>query len=157
MTAPDERALHGDLAKARFRLGQAEGRWRLLSINWPLVLICVTAKDGREYALRFDCAGYPQTPPTAGPWDVARNTILAFDQWPRSQGGRLGAVFRPEWKNGTALYLPCDRESIIGHDNWRTEMPSKIWSPNDGICQYLELVYELLHCRDYTTPLRTAA
>ena len=45
--APDERALQADLAKARFRLGQAEGRWKLLKIVWPFALIAVTAKDGR--------------------------------------------------------------------------------------------------------------
>jgi len=153
VTAPDERAFQADLEKARFRLGQVENRWRLVSIAWPFVLIGVTAKDGREYVLRFHCAGYPQTPPTAGPWDVERNAILAFDHWPRSHGGRVGSVFRTGWKNGSALYLPCDRESIAGHDNWRTEMPSKIWSPVAGIVQYLELVYELLSCRDYAPPL----
>lgn len=151
--APDERALQADLAKARFRLGQAEGRWKLLDIAWPFVLIAVTAKDDHAYVLRFNCAGYPQVPATAGPWDIERNAILAFDLWPRSQGGRVGSVFRTNWKNGSALYLPCDRESIAGHDNWRTEMPSKIWRPADGIVQYLELVHELLHCRDYFSPL----
>lgn len=157
MTAPDVRAFEADLAKARFRLGQAEGRWRLLGVTWPFVSIGVTAKDGREYVLRFNCAGYPQIPPTAAPWDVIRQSHLAFDLWPRSKGGRLGAVFNPNWKSGTALYLPCDREAIAGHDNWRTEMPSKIWTPAVGIVQYLELVHELLNCRDYTPPLRTAA
>jgi hypothetical protein len=120
-------------------------------------LIGVTAKDGREFVLRFDCGGYPQNPPTAGPWDVVAGRILPFDRWPRSTGGRLGLVFRTGWKNGTALYLPCDRESIAGHDNWRTEMPSKIWNPAKGIVQYLELVYELLNCGDYVSPLRAAA
>jgi hypothetical protein len=153
VSAPDERAFEGDLAKAKFRLGQAEARWRLLNVAWPLALIAVTAKDGREYVLRFNCSGYPQAPPTAGPWDVDRNAILAFDRWPRSQGGRVGCVFRTNWKNGSALYLPCDRESIAGHDNWRSEMPSKIWRPSDGIVQYLELVHELLHCRDYVSPV----
>jgi len=157
MIAPDERAFQGDLAKAAFRLGQAESRWRLLTVAWPFALISVTAKDGREYVLRFNCAGYPQTPPTAGPWDVSHNAILAFDRWPRSQGGRLGAVFRPDWKNGSALYLPCDRETIVGHEHWHTEMPSKIWSPAEGIVQYLEFVYELLHCRDYIPPLCASA
>lgn len=157
MTGPDARAFEADLAKARFRLGQPEGRWRLLGVTWPFSLIGITAKDGREFVLRFNCAGYPQTPPTAAPWDVIRQSILAFDLWPRSQGGRVGAVFNPNWKNGTALYLPCDREAIAGHDNWRTEMPSKIWNPAVGIVQYLELVYELLNCRDYTPPLRSAA
>jgi hypothetical protein len=157
MSAPDERAFRADVAKAKFRIGQMEGRWRLAGITWPFALIGVTAKDGREYVLRFHCADYPQTPPTAGPWDSERDGILAFDRWPRSSGGRVGAVFNTGWKSGSALYLPCDRESIAGHENWRTEMPSKIWRPSSGIVQYLEIVHELLHCRDYSPPVSPAA
>jgi hypothetical protein len=157
VTPPDERAFQADASAARFRLAQVENRWRLLSVTWPFALIGITARDGREYALRFNCAGYPQSPPTAGPWDTARNAVLPFDQWPRSKGGRVGSVFRTNWKNGTALYLPCDRESIAGHDNWRNEMPSKIWNPTEGIVQYLELVHELLNCGDYAPPVCAAA
>jgi hypothetical protein len=153
IVGPDERALRADVAKANFRLGQLEGRWRLVDIAWPHVLIGVVAKDGREYVLRFECSGYPQTAPTAGPWDPQQNAILVFDKWPRSGGGRVGCVFNREWKNGTALYLPCDRGTLGGHDHWRNEMPSKMWRPSEGIIQYLELVHELLHCRDYSSPL----
>jgi hypothetical protein len=153
MSAPDERAFRADLERAPFRLGQAEGRWRLVEVSWPFALIGITAKDGREYLLRFNCTDFPQSPPTAGPWDPIKNAVLAFDRWPKSNGGRMGAVFRTDWKAGTALYLPCDREAIAGHDNWRTEQPSKIWRPHDGITQYLEIVHELLHCRDYSPPL----
>lgn len=152
---PDHRALRADLARPAFRAGEADGRWRLVSLNWPFAVIAITAKDGLDYALRFDCAGYPEAPPTSRLWDPAVSQPLAFDLWPRSSGGRLGAVFRQDWKQGSALYLPCDREAIAGHDNWRTEMPSKIWRPSVGITHYLELVHELLHCRDYSPPLRT--
>jgi hypothetical protein len=154
---PDERAFRADVDAAPFRLGVADGRWRLVAINWPHALIAVTASDGREYVLRFNCTGFPTAPPTAGPWDPTRNTPLAGNRWPRSRGGRVGAVFRQDWKGGSALYLPCDRESIAGHDNWRTEMPSKIWKPDVGIVHYLELVHELLNSRDYEAPLVTAA
>ena len=157
MTSPDERAFWADVNKPAFRLGQADERWRLLDVTWPFALIGIMAKDGLQYALRFDCSGYPQSPPTAGPWDPESNEQLAFDKWPKNKGGRLGHVFRPKWKNGTALYLPCDRLSIEGHDNWQSEMPSKIWRPDEGILQYLELVHELLHCRDYTPSLVTQA
>ena len=157
MPGPDERALRADLAKPAFQLGEREGRWRLVDVNWPFAFIGVTAKDGTEFILRLNCHDYPQTPPTGGPWDIARNAVLAFDRWPRTSGGRVGAVFNTGWKGGTALYLPCDRESITGHENWRNEMPSKIWRPADGIIQYLELVRELLHCRDYSPPVRPAA
>lgn len=157
MIGPDQRAFEADVAKATFRLGQADGRWRLARVAWPHAFIGVTARDGREYILRLDCAGYPRVPPTGGPWDEGLDQVLAFDRWPRGRGGRASAVFRTDWKGGTALYLPCDRASFAGHDNWRQELPSKIWRPEDGIVQYLELVHELLRCRDYAPPHRSAA
>ena len=157
MIGPDQRAFEADVAKARFRLGVSEGRWRLVEFRWPDAFIGVTAKDGREFVLRMNCAGYPQAPPTGGPWDLQRDAILAFDLWPKGQGGRVSAVFRTDWKGGTALYLPCDRESLVGHDAWRNQLPSKIWRPAEGIVQYLELVHELLHSRDYASLTCAAA
>lgn len=157
MIGPDQRAFNVDVAKAAFRLGQVEGRWSLISVAWPSALFGVVAKDGREYVLRLNCAGYPKTAPTGGPWDMTTNEILSFDLWPQGQGGRVSAVFRTDWKNGSALYLPCDRESLAGHEHWHNEMPSKIWRPDDGIIQYLELVHELLQSRDYSPPSRSTA
>lgn len=149
---PDERAFRADVESAAFRLGVADGRWRLIAIDWPYATIGVVARDGREIVLRFHCAGFPASPPTARLWDPERNSALAHERWPRSNGGRVGAVFRADWKDGSALYLPCDREAIAGHDHWQRQMPSKIWRPADGIVQYLELVHDLLHSRDYASP-----
>jgi len=154
---PDERALRADVAKATFRLAQSEGRWRLIAITWPVALVGVIASDGAEFVLRFDCSGFPANAPTARPWDVEKSAPLAFDRWPGSKGGRVRAVFRPDWKDGTALYLPCDRVSREGHDNWRNETPTMIWRPERGITQYLEIVHELLNCGDYQPVARTAA
>src|SRR3546814_15377790 len=69
-------------------LGQAEGRWRLVEIRWPHAFISVTAKDGREFLLRLNCAGFPQALPTGGPWDMAADRILPFDL--RSEERRVG-------------------------------------------------------------------
>jgi hypothetical protein len=150
VSTPDERAFRADVERAPFLLGVAEGRWELICLTGTIAIIAVTAKDGRTYELRFDVTGFPQQPPTARLWDSAKGTPLPFGRWPRSQrGGRLGAVFRQDWKDGTALYLPCDREALAGHDGWRTQMPSQIWRPSVGIVHYLELVHELLHCPDY--------
>lgn len=154
MMAPDEKSLRGDLEAGRFLAGEARKRWRLISVDWPAVLIAITARDGCEYVLRFDCSGYPQTPPTARLWDAERNAPLELSLWPKG-GGRIAAVFNSNWKSGTALYLPCDRTAIEGHDNWRSQYPSKIWNPSKGITQYLEIVHELLQSRDYAA--RTAA
>ena len=90
------------MAQAAFRLGETEGRWRLAGTDWPYAFMAVTAKDDREYVLRLDCGGYPQAEPTGGPWDMARNAVLAFDQWPRGQGGRVvgGLSDRLEVRHG---------------------------------------------------------
>jgi len=146
---PDERAFRADVDRPDFRLAVLEKRWSLVSISWPHAVITVTATDGVEIALRFHLAGYPAALPTAQPWDIERAAPLAPALWPKSKGGRLGSVFNYGWKNGTALYLPCDREAIEGHDVWCKQMPSKIWRPADGIAQYLEQVHELLNSRDY--------
>jgi len=157
MIAPDERALQKDVVKAPFRLGCIEKKWRLVRMNWPLIVVNISARDGVEYGLRFNCTDYPNSPPTSRLWDAEKDTPLPLNRWPLSSGGRLAAVFRADWKNGEALYLPCDRESIIGHENWRTEMPSKIWRPCAGLVQYLEIVYGLLHSTDYAPPVCAAA
>jgi hypothetical protein len=155
--APDDRAFQADAAKPAFRLAEAEGRFRVVSIAWPIVLAVVTAADSNEFCLRLDCAGYPAAAPTGRLWDFKRNAPLAHASWPGSKGGRVKAVFRADWKDGTALYLPCDRVSREGHDNWRQETPTMIWNPARGIIQYLEIVHELLNCGDYQSPARTAA
>ena len=153
---PDEQVFREDIAKPVFRLGQSEGRWRLIAIDWPTAFIGVCARDATEFVLKFDCTGYPEMP-TARLWDWTFKSPLSSDRWPRSNGGRVGAVFNPGWKQGAALYLPCDRESFVGHNNWLTEYPAQIWVPSRGIVFYLELVHELLTCGDYLPPLRSAA
>ena len=157
MSTPDLRTFEADRGKAAFRLGEVEKRWHHIETSWPYVLIAITARDHQKYIFRFNCQGYPQTAPTGGPWNPSRNAILEFNRWPRGNGGRMSAVFRTDWKKGAALYLPCDRESLAGHPNWCHEMPSKIWRPQDGIVQYLELIHELLNCRDYAPPTCTTA
>ena len=146
--SPDEKALRSDVESGRFLAGEARRRWRLITIEWPYVQISVTAKDEREFVLRFDCANYPQNPPTARLWDTARTAPLPLGDWPKG-GGRIAAVFNANWKPGGALCLPCERTAIEGHDNWRHEHPSKIWNSAKGISQYAEIVHELLQSRDY--------
>jgi hypothetical protein len=149
---PDERAFRADVAKAAFHLAVREDKWHLRMIEWPYAHIGVFAIDTSEYVLRFDCAGYPQTAPTAGLWDPEIGAVLPTPRWPRSRGGRVGHVFNPNWLGGVALYLPCDRIALPGHPAWLTEHASKVWRPADGITQYLEIVHALLNSSDYQAP-----
>jgi hypothetical protein len=138
--------LRAHLLSGRFRAGELRGRWKVLEFAWPHVIAEVVARDGRRLVLRFDCTGYPEQPPTAMPWDCRTGAMLSSTKWPR--GGRVSQVFNPGWKNGTALYLPCDRESIAGHPNWHSEYPWLIWKPERGLAQYVEAVHELLQSHE---------
>lgn len=149
---PDEQAFLDEVTEGGFQLAVHLGRWRIVRIAWPIVVVEITAapRDGapNAYAFRFDCAGYPQDPPTARPWLPATGTALPFDQWPTG-ALRVSAVFRPDWEHGSCLYAPCDRVTIAGHANWRQEHPAYIWRPERGLQQYLEFLHELLNSVDY--------
>jgi hypothetical protein len=150
---PDEALLDCDLASAAFRCGVLEGRWKLLHRAWPHVVIAVSAASRpnapEEYAFRFECAGYRRAPVTACPWDPKTGALLAFPRWPTGRS-LVPSIFRPAWKNGSCLYLPCDRLSIEGHGNWAATHPARLWDPERGIICYLEQLYDLLHSQDYT-------
>ena len=140
--------LEAHLASGRFLAGAAKGRWKLLSAPWPIAFVEVGARDGRRFVLRFDCTGYPDTAPSATLWDLVGQRQLPAALWPR--GGRVSQVFNPGWKNGAALYIPCDRESIQGHSNWLSEHPWLVWNPSRGLLQYVEAIYEVLHSHELT-------
>jgi hypothetical protein len=150
---PDERVLRAHLGSGPYLSGMDRGRWRLLSVTWPHIVIAVRAAERPgappEYALRFECSNYPQSPPTAQPWDSERGAPLESARWPGGRS-RVPLAFNPGWKGGQCLYLPCDRLAIEGHDAWRNQHPSMIWSPQGDITQYLRIVYDLLNASDYT-------
>lgn len=150
---PDQQLLEHDLAAVEFRCGEIEGRWRLIQTAWPHAIIAVAAAERAgapaEFGFRFECTGYRQTPVTAQPWDVDGSCPLPPQRWPTGRS-ILPSVFRPDWKGGSCLYLPCDRISIEGHDQWRHEHPSRLWQPARGIICYLEQLYDLLNQSDYT-------
>ena len=145
--SPDELSLRADLASARFLSGQDRGRWRFHRLDWPFVFVGVFGPDGQEFVLRLDCQGFPTTAPTGGFWDLEGDCHLAAARWPTG-GECMRLAFRPEWKNGHALYLPCDRESLVGHDAWLSQYPQLIWKPAKGISHYLEVVHDLLQGHD---------
>lgn len=150
---PAERVFNTHLVQGPFLSGVARKRWRLISIEWPIALIAVSAatrpNGSDEYVLRFDLTNYPQFGPTARPWNSTLNAPLEDGMRPHGKI-HVPKAFRTDWKNGIALYLPCDREAIQGHDTWQHQHPSMIWNPNGDITQYLRIVHDLLNSSDYT-------
>ena len=146
--SPEEAVFRDHLAGGRYLSGAAAGRWRLISVSWPYAVFAVRAADRIEYGLRFECTNYPRTPATARPWDIELDAPLAVHKWPSGRQ-RIPLAFNPDWKNGSCLYLPCDRVSIEGHANWQNEHPSLLWNPDLGVVHYLRIVHDLLNSGDY--------
>lgn len=148
--SPDHAVLLDHLERAPFVMGEMNGRWRLRGITWPFVFIDVRARDKREFTLRLQCDGYPGLP-TGAFWDLVNSTWLPAQRWPRT-GARFGTALRTDWQGGTALYIPCDRNSIAGHEQWLQLHPAWAWDQGVGIARYLEVVWTMLNGEDYVPP-----
>jgi len=152
MAGPDECLFRLHLEQPSFQLGAALGNWGLNgaadNICWPHVVLWVKtekrfAPEGRV-TLRFTLDGYPQQAPTACPWDVGHDTPLAVEHWPKGEIN-VSRVFKPSW-NSSALYAPCDRIAMNGHDIWRQQHTGWWWQPDFTIVRYLEFVHSCLNC-----------
>ena len=108
------------------------------------------AKDRHAYTLRLQCDDYPAMP-TGAFWDLTTGQWLSAHRWPRT-GARFGSALRTDWQGGCALYIPCDRASIAGHEVWLQLHPAWAWSPTVGISRYLEVVWTMLNGDDYVAP-----
>lgn len=148
---PDERALRAHIQSPRFTAGADAGRWRVIKVEWPIVLVAVSAaaREGSpsEYYLRLTVDGYPGAGITATPWDTTTNAQLA--EAARPAGVIAGWVFRVDWNAGTALYAPWDRTAMPGHVGWASTHPGQIWTPQRDLTFFLECVWEVLNADDY--------
>jgi hypothetical protein len=145
---PDRVIFERDIAAAPFLEGVARNRWTLEILTWPHCVFSITARDGHRFYLRLNFDGYPAQPPTGGLWDPATGTIPAAEKWPKGDEV-FSSVFRRDWQNGTALYMPMDRVSLAGHHDWPSQYPHLVWDPVKGLTQYLAEVHRLLNARGY--------
>lgn len=152
VVSPDEQVFRAHVDGAEFLAGVDRGDWRLIELVWPIALIAVSAAPRtnapNEFILRFELSNYPVAEPTAALWDLVAGTALAPESWPKGVG-RVATAFNAGW-NPHALYIPCDRLAIRGHDAWKTTHRRYIWDSTKDVSFYLRLVHELLHDEDYT-------
>lgn len=144
--SPELSLFRTHLEEAPFTAGVDGGRWALVQgedlSQWHhcrIELRCDSrfSAEGRV-VLRFNLAGYSAKAPTAQPWDAEKNTPLPTARWPKGSA-HLNAIFNPNWKT-TALYMPCDRMAMEGHDGWKQVFPQWWWTPKHTITHYLTFV-----------------
>jgi len=146
---PDESLFKTHLEEAPFQSGCDAGKWGLLGeIVWPNATIWVRADEqllpSGKVHLKFTLDGYPANAPTASPWDVERNEKAGNGLRPKITG-KYAKVFRSDWMAGAALYAPCDRIAMPGHETWQKQFPAWWWQPHFTIRKYLEFVHICLN------------
>lgn len=146
------------VGEAEFQMGIDDGKWGLLDENpdrptWPFCFIWIKAREKanhpEKYYFQFRLDGYPESAPNACPWDIEKDTSLPGNQWPKGLS-LVSKVFNPQW-NPNALYAPCDRLAIPGHDNWKTEHPNLYWRSTFKITVYVSFLFRLLNSDDYAS------
>jgi hypothetical protein len=153
ITGPDMRALREHLGGGRFQSGADAGRWRLVSLEWPVAVVTVAAAprpaSPAEFTLRFELSGYPNQAPTGGIWDLAAGQPLPAEQRPK--GERAAQLFRTDnWVGGaTAMYAPWDRIGLQAHADWPITYPYDAWTPARDLSFVLSKVHEVLNADDY--------
>jgi hypothetical protein len=151
--APDERALREHLLGGRFGSGVAAGRWRIISVDWPVVVAAVSAAERAaspaEFVLRLDLGGYPNSAPTGSLWDLETDSSLAPELRPK--GERAEKLFRTDgWAGGTtAMYAPWDRVGLQSHSGWAQMHSHDAWNPTRDLSFLLQKVHEVVNADDY--------
>jgi len=153
---PDQSLFLSHLEGAPYKSGVDAGKWGLsgvpAEIIWPNPIFWIAADssivpNGKIY-LRFTVDGYPTLAPSACPWDIETNTRLANHLYPRISG-KFSLVFRTDWSGGNALYAPCDRGAMSGHEPWKQQYPYWWWLPHFTIVKYLAFVHLVLNPKRY--------
>ncbi len=148
----DENLFDTHINESWFQIGVDSGKWGIHSVDWPVAVIWVKAKpkinQPEKYYFRFELTNYPQQAPTACPWDINTKQKLEHNGWPKG-AGFVSSVFNPGWNGGIALYAPCDRIAMAGHDQWKTQYPDLWWNSDMKITKYLVYIYTLLNSSDY--------
>lgn len=151
---PDQKIFISHLSDAKYQLGLDEGSWGISKETpWPFVLIWVKAgaKEGHpdRFHFKFNLENYPSSAPTACPWDNEKDVRLENSKWPMGVN-YVSKVFNPGW-NPNALYAPCDRLAMPGHEPWAAQFPKVWWNPEFKITVYLEFLFNLLNSDDYVS------
>ncbi len=149
--------LNADLAAPSYKAGAVRGRWRLLYLAFPILMMEVAATEpdgsGSYYCFRFECTGYAGQKPEVKIWDAFQNELLPPEHRPKGNP-RVVKSFQ-SWGDET-VYRPWDRKSAV-HNNFERDYPTLAWHENRDLAFILEDLYAILNSNARASHSRSAA
>ena len=156
MEDPSIARVAADLRHPDFVSGCEEGRWRVVSYEFPILDIAIRATEpdgtGSEYGFRAELSNYAAQAPLVRIWDHARNSPLADDLRPKG-GARIRQSFK-HWGHDT-VYRPWDRKTGP-HNNNSTTFPHLAWNPERRLDFILEDLHGILNSNARAQVCRSA-
>jgi hypothetical protein len=161
METPDQRLFEEDILSPEFRSGVLKGSWDVAAADllpaalaWPTRILWLAAaarpNAPERFYIQVDLSGYRTVAPTGTFWDPETKSVLHPSKRPKGKPeSRCARVFRTDWKNGAAFYHPYDRVATSDHQQWKTDLPHKIWTSALTIVDYLEEFHSLLNGGEY--------
>lgn len=153
-TDPARIRLERDLIRDDFEGGVSAGLWRVLSSDWPVLIVAITAGDRNEAVMRVLVDDYPARAPSGQPWHLETSAVLPIELWPISTVEGGVSPFRKDWSpsNDSAPYVACDRIGLGTHADWANNYPERAWNPGRTIAFYLSEMHRELQCTKVPRP-----
>jgi hypothetical protein len=157
ITDPAIARIEADIAEPAFASGLEDGRWRILSFNFPILnfAIAATEPDGKasEYGFRAELSNFPSAAPHVRIWDQDANSALPAERRPKG-GGRVEKTFQV-WSDDT-VYRPWERNTGP-HNNIATTLPHLAWRPSCHLSFIFEDLHAILNSNAIASALRASA
>lgn len=151
---PDEHTLLEHLKSVRFQAGVEEGRWEVLELAFPVLIVRVNGEDlsgqtRTSMDFRMECDGFPAIAPFVERWDYqlgGRPTQPAVPPAPPTAAPSVTDALK-DWSNPQGahggIYQPWQRYAA-DHNGWAAIRPDLAWHRNRNISFIMEELYALI-------------
>ena len=150
------------MAAGPFKRGIRRGDWRVLSFEFPVLLISIRylgpGGQSGEIAVRFILTNYPIEAPIADAWDPVAGALLPVQDRPawNNQVREAFKTWNPRpgvWK---AMYRAWERD-CGAHNNWIQTYPNLVWNSTREITFALRDLSDVLNSSVARNATRAAA
>ncbi|MBI4990124.1 MAG: hypothetical protein HZC23_15025 [Rhodocyclales bacterium] len=147
--SPDRKTLEVHLGAVRFLVGQEQGRWEMLQIDFPHLYVRIKGTDpetGSSTTQDFHllCDGYPLPGPFVERWDFAQGCRPSPPKAGCCSPGFCDAL--KDWDHENrhgGIYRAWQRYAAV-HNDWANKRPDEAWHQNRQIAFILEKLHELV-------------
>ncbi|MES0069366.1 hypothetical protein NKJ73_26700 [Mesorhizobium sp. M0074] len=147
---PSLQTLLKQLETVRFLAGVDQGRWTVLNVNWPWLLVrvqFVTSPDNFAFShdFRLECSGFPDPGPYVERWAYADDAQGGVRPAPPTSGAPGFVEAMKEWGSAPigGIYRAWNR-GAAQHNDWAMKRPDEAWNRTREISFIMEQLYALV-------------